>query len=320
MYSYSPEEWMIFFLIYSFIGWIYEEIFYLFADKKLVNRGFMHGPFLPIYGVGAIIILLAVLPVGTNPVLVFLIGGLAATILELLTGMAMEAMFHVRYWDYTGCFLNYNGHICFRATLVWCIASVLLVNCVHVPLGNFLKSMNTTVVYAVAHLFSLGFTADFAISFREALDLRQILDTLMADNEEFAKIAAELNAKKEDIEAAVREFEAKREKLEADISDMRDKAEYEIERRKFNAESDMEQLKMKAEVKADSFRKEAEEELMRISEHIEAQKAELRSRLHSYKRTSGYKKIKLIMNRNTIVSSERYKKALEQLKEMIEKH
>ncbi len=334
MYSYSTEIWIIFFFIYSFIGWLYEEIFFLIKEKKLVNRGFMHGPFLPIYGVGAILILFAVMPVSDKWLLVFIFGGAAATLLELFTGLAMQWLFHVRYWDYTGYFMNYKGHICLFATVVWCIASVLLVNFVQIPLGNFLTGLNSKVVYFVAHIFSICFAADFALSFREAMDFRKILDTLTADNEELARIVAELNAKKAEIEAAVKEFEAKKEQFEADISEIKDKVEFGIEKMKFNTESNVEALMMKAEVKAEKFKAKAEEradrfrqqtelfneESNRLKEYLEEHKQRMRIHMRSIDYSSNFDRIRLILERNNIAAVESHKKALEQLKEQIKKH
>lgn len=86
---------------------------------RWVNRGFMRGPFLPIYGSGAIVVLVFTLPFRTNAVRVFFAGMISATILEYFTGVAMEKLFHVRYWDYSNQRFNLNGHICVTSSLAW---------------------------------------------------------------------------------------------------------------------------------------------------------------------------------------------------------
>ena len=92
---------------------------------RWVNRGFLNGPFLPIYGFGAVTILISTMSVRDSVPLIFLLGMLGATVLEYVTGACMERMFHVRYWDYSNQKLNLNGHICLTSSLAWGIFSVL---------------------------------------------------------------------------------------------------------------------------------------------------------------------------------------------------
>ena len=101
MFAYNLWQWIAFFIIYCLIGWIGESLYVSWEHRKWVNRGFLHGPFLPIYGFGAVIILISTIPVRNNYFLIFLFGMLGATLLEYFTGWAMEQIFHVKYWDYT---------------------------------------------------------------------------------------------------------------------------------------------------------------------------------------------------------------------------
>ena len=133
MYLYSLSQWLLFFFFYCFCGWVWESCYVSAKRRQWVNRGFLHGPMLPIYGTGAIIILLAAIPVRENPALVFLLGMLAATALEYVTGAAMEALFKVRYWDYSQQPFNLGGHICLTCSLAWGAFSVLLVRFLHPP-------------------------------------------------------------------------------------------------------------------------------------------------------------------------------------------
>lgn len=91
MYVYSLGQWLLFFFLYCFLGWVWESCYVSAKRRQWVNRGFLHGPMLPIYGTGAVIILLATIPVRDSLWLVFLLGMLAATALEYVTGAAMEA-------------------------------------------------------------------------------------------------------------------------------------------------------------------------------------------------------------------------------------
>lgn len=127
MHAYYLSQWVLFFFIYSFIGWVWESCYVSVRKRRWVNRGFMHGPMLPLYGSGALAVLVSTIGVRENMVLIFLLGMMAATVLEYFTGAAMERLFHVRYWDYSNQKLNLHGYICVSSSLCWGCFSVLLV-------------------------------------------------------------------------------------------------------------------------------------------------------------------------------------------------
>lgn len=107
------------------MGWIWECFYVSFKcalEKKkwsFINRGFLHGPVIPIYGVAAIAILLTTIQLRENTIAIYVIGALTATLFELVTGSVMERLFKVKYWDYTDLPLNYHGHICLFVSLFW---------------------------------------------------------------------------------------------------------------------------------------------------------------------------------------------------------
>ena len=118
-------------MFYNIVGWIYETLVCSIQEKRLVfNRGFLAGPYCPIYGSGA---LLDVFLLGWihNPVLLFFAGMLVNCTLEYLTGWALEEIFHAKWWDYTGWFLNIKGRICFWGALAFGCMSVLLIKWIH---------------------------------------------------------------------------------------------------------------------------------------------------------------------------------------------
>ena len=133
---YTFCQWLFFFYFYCFLGWIWETCYVSVLKGHWVNRGFMRGPFLPIYGSGAIIVLIFTLPYRTNAVAVFYMGMISATIMDYVTGVVMEKLFHVRYWDYSNQKLNLNGHICLTSSLAWGVFSVLLTMHGHKPVEN----------------------------------------------------------------------------------------------------------------------------------------------------------------------------------------
>ena len=124
------ETYYLWLMIYSCIGWIYESILCSVAQKKWINRGFLNGPYCPIYGSGAVLVIL-ILGRIQNPVLLFFLGALVCCTLEYLTSYCMEKLFHARWWDYSKRKCNLNGRICLIGAVVFGAFSVALVLGLH---------------------------------------------------------------------------------------------------------------------------------------------------------------------------------------------
>lgn len=183
--TYTFSTWLFFFYFYCFLGWVWETCYVSVRKAMWVNRGFIHGPFLPIYGSGAIVVLLFTLNFRTNAELVFVVGMASATLLEYFTGAAMEKMFHVRYWDYTGKPLNLNGHICALSSFAWGLFSVALTLYMHNPIERFALSMNQNLLEVIVFLLTVYISIDMAESMREAFNLKELLVSLESSNEDF---------------------------------------------------------------------------------------------------------------------------------------
>ncbi len=131
--SVSFSKLSLIFFLGCVVGYVYEEIFYFFADGYLYNRGFLYGPYLPVYGVGAILIYLLLNRFKKYPLLVFLLSFVITGVVEYLTGFWMLEVYDRRWWDYTGLFLNIDGFVCFRSVFTFAIAALALIY-VFVPL------------------------------------------------------------------------------------------------------------------------------------------------------------------------------------------
>lgn len=166
------------FFIYSIIGWIWETFYCSIRKGTLVNRGFLYGPWLPIYGFGALIILFSTASFKNSIVMVFLAGMLSASCLEYCTGWLMEALFHVRYWDYSKEPFNLNGHICLLASMAWGIASVLLVKLVHPPIERMLSRLSFTTLKITIIILAIFFVADVVESTINAFNLKKLLHSI----------------------------------------------------------------------------------------------------------------------------------------------
>ncbi|MBE5872399.1 MAG: hypothetical protein E7294_14295 [Lachnospiraceae bacterium] len=175
MYTYTAVQWLLFFYIYCFFGWCFESAYVSAKEKQFVNRGFLKGPFLPIYGSGAIIVLLAALPFRTMPVAVYFAGLLAATLLEFVTGVAMEKLFKVRYWDYSYKKFQYKGHICLSSSIAWGFFSVAMIYGFHNPIERWVLGLPDWLVKYGTGLLTVFLAGDFATSFKTAMELRDLL-------------------------------------------------------------------------------------------------------------------------------------------------
>ncbi|MDO4266725.1 MAG: hypothetical protein Q4C63_09730 [Eubacteriales bacterium] len=172
---YTLLQWLMFFYIYSFIGWIWESLYASVGQKRPVNRGFLHGPVIPIYGFGALCVLVSTIDVRESSVLVFFFGMFGATLLELVTGWAMEKLFHVKYWDYKNFPLNFHGYICLPASLAWGLFSVLMIRVIHVPIEGIVLNMRRGLLEPLAMIITAMFAVDLYQSVNEAMDLRDML-------------------------------------------------------------------------------------------------------------------------------------------------
>lgn len=188
MHLYTVHQWLLLFYIYCFMGWVWESCYVSLENQKWVNRGFLKGPFLPIYGSGAIVVIISTLTVENEFILVFIIGMIAATILEYITGAMMEKVFHVRYWDYTKEPFNINGHICLTSSLAWGVFSVLLVRFVNPPIENLIKFIPEVISEVSAYVITIFITIDVVQSFNEAMDLRNLLIKFTEKNDTIINI------------------------------------------------------------------------------------------------------------------------------------
>lgn len=192
MEFYHQSQWILLFFLYSAAGWLWECFYVFIRTHRIVNRGFLHGPWLPIYGAGAITVLFITLPVRTNPALVFFLGMTGATLLEYGTGLVMEHLFQMRYWDYSKEFLNINGYICFPASLAWGIFSTALIYVFHPPLERFVLHLPLPASDGLSLGLSVLFTVDVTRSVQTALDLRTMMERLTSSNQKIAGIEEHL--------------------------------------------------------------------------------------------------------------------------------
>lgn len=172
---YSLPQLLFFFYFYNVCGWIIESTYVSVLTKKVTNRGFLHGPMIPIYGCGAITLIVSCSFFMKWPVAVFFVGLIAASVLEYITGALMEAIFKVRYWDYSSKKFNINGHVCLLNSLYWGFFAIVLNYFVHKPIIMLSEMLSEFAMDIVVCVVSIFFMADVALSTKAALDIRAML-------------------------------------------------------------------------------------------------------------------------------------------------
>ena len=123
--------YLFYFIIYSIIGWIVETSYVYISTKKFVDRGFLVGPYCPIYGSGAVLMILYLTQYKDNILTVFILSTVICSILEYLTSYIMEVLFKTRWWDYSTQKFNLNGRICGKNSLLFGLAGILVIYIIH---------------------------------------------------------------------------------------------------------------------------------------------------------------------------------------------
>lgn len=193
MIHYRIFQWLFFFYFYCFGGWCFESAYVSIRSRKLVNRGFMRGPFLPLYGSGAIMMLVVSMPFQDNVLLTYVAGVIGATALEYVTGVVIDALFEVRYWDYSGKRFNYQGLICLSSSLGWGFMTIFMTQVIHKPIEQFVLGIPYRQLSYVTALLTIYIVADFTLSFKAALNLRYILLKMQRVREEMERMSRRLD-------------------------------------------------------------------------------------------------------------------------------
>lgn len=166
------------FTIYSFSGWVIETLYCTFLFKKFVNRGFLNGPFCPVYGFGALLILTVLKDVPRNPLLIFLSGMLLTSLLEYVTAYLLETLFHAKWWDYSSSKFNIKGRVCLLNSTLFGILSVILVFIADPFMQNIIRIIPYAAKNIISGLLAVYFCVDIIITVSSMHNLNLRLEAL----------------------------------------------------------------------------------------------------------------------------------------------
>lgn len=163
MWIQTVEKYILWLMFYSIAGWIYESLLCSFSAHRLINRGFLNGPYCPIYGFGAV---LDIMLLGwiQNPVLLFFLGAVVTCSLEYVTSYLMELLFHARWWDYSERRFNINGRVCLIGAVVFGAFSVVLILCIHPLVVHYTELLPPLALHLCAGGLLVLFGTDTAVT------------------------------------------------------------------------------------------------------------------------------------------------------------
>lgn len=199
MTRYTLLQWIAFFYIYCFFGWCFESGYASIKERKLTNRGFLRGPYIPIYAFGAIFVLIITDNFQGNIFEVYFSGMIAATILEYITGYVMERLFKVKYWDYSDHKFNLSGYISLSTSIAWGFLSILLTNFLQVNVYNFVSKISDQNLKNSIIVVSIIFFSDLILSIKAAFNLAKAYAALERAKVEFLEVKEKLSLVADDL-------------------------------------------------------------------------------------------------------------------------
>ncbi len=190
------------FLIFSFIGYICEVIFVSVGKRRLVNRGFLYGPWLPIYGFGGIIIKICLVPLAHihiwGPILVFILAVILTSMVEYFGSWMLEKCFSIKLWDYSHKFCNINGRVCLLNSSLFGVMGLFCVYLVEPFLNKFIQRIPDVPLRIISDSIVVILVADTILSVVKMSAFKNALKEIRDRGEEIEKRVSELKLKGKD--------------------------------------------------------------------------------------------------------------------------
>lgn len=180
-----------YFIMYSFLGWCLESVYKTILEKKPVNSGFLYGPFCPIYGFGAIIMLLLLQKL-TNIFIIFIVCSIVLTIWEYIVGVLLEKIFKTKYWDYSDLKFNINGRICLKNSIYWGMLGVIFTMLIHPEIKSLVELIPNKTLFYIDIIVYIVFFTDVIISITKILFIDKKINQVYELGETIKEKLAEL--------------------------------------------------------------------------------------------------------------------------------
>ena len=175
MFHYEWYQLMFLFFIFCNIGWVIESSIESLYRKRFINRGFLNGPYIPIYGFGGMTILICCMPFQHNGFLVYIVGVLSCTALEFFVGWVMETIFQKQFWDYSMLKFTYKNRISLIPSLFWGLLSLFLVYVLYAPVDKLVSFVSAEFAMIYDLIFTVVMIVDIIISISRHIHYKEYL-------------------------------------------------------------------------------------------------------------------------------------------------
>lgn len=210
---------LFYFFIYGILGWCVEVAYAAVKSGKFVNRGFLNGPICPIYGVGVVSVILCLSGIKENMILLYLTSVILVTVIEGITGLVLDRLFHHKWWDYSNQPLNIGGYVCLIFSLIWGVFCVFIMKVFQPIVEGMVRHIPVLIGVTILLACSIGMIADLYVTAAAILKLNKKLESM-------ERIAAELHELSEkmgeNIYENVKDGIEKEEELKARIEDVKE--------------------------------------------------------------------------------------------------
>lgn len=165
-------------MTYAFLGWCIEVLGKLISEKKFINRGFLIGPYCPIYGYGVLILTLGLQKYYEDPFTLFIMSILSCSILEYTTSFLLEKIFHTRWWDYHHFKFNINGRICLETMIPFGLGGLFVIYRINPFFYRLYSNLSPTILYALSAILFLLYITDNIVTFKIMNEIKTLGNTM----------------------------------------------------------------------------------------------------------------------------------------------
>lgn len=274
------------FIIYAFIGWCTEVAYATLNTGKFVNRGFLNGPYCPIYGCGVVIVVAALTPIKENLFILFAGSLLLTSTLEYITGFVLEKVFHNKWWDYSDKPFNIHGYVCLKFSIYWGLACTFIMEIVHPAIYAFITKIPFVLGVILVVIFMGAFSVDMCVTVSTILKFNKRLRML-------DEIAAKMRVVSDEIGENIHEnvttvlekseeFQKEHEELIDKISEKRQdmKQEYDeflekVSEKREGMKQEYDGFREKISEKSEGFKQDIREDFQERREKLQKESEEL---------------------------------------------
>lgn len=217
------------FIIYAVIGWCTEVSYAALDTGKFVNRGFLNGPYCPIYGCGVVIVVAILTPLKDNLLILFFGSFLLTSVLEYLTGFILEKVFHNKWWDYSNKPFNIRGYVCLKFSIYWGLACTFIMDVVHPAIYKFITIIPEILGIVILVIAMTAFSVDICVTVATILKFNKRLKLMEDMAQKMHRLSDEIG---ENIYEGVTNVIEKKEAARSAISEsiLESKSEYEAKK------------------------------------------------------------------------------------------